>query len=64
MYGNNVPYLITQYGGPRGLNVRISEEEWESMKSILVDNNGWVKDEHRWPHPAALNDGDKPRLEK
>lgn len=48
MYGNNKPYLITQYGElgegtPKEL--RISEEEWESMKNILVDNNGWVKDE-------------------
>ena len=48
MYGNNKPYLITQYGevtpgSPQEL--RISEEEWESLKNILVNNSGWVKDE-------------------
>ena len=37
MYGNNKRYLITQYGGPLRASIsRISEEEWESMKSILV----------------------------
>tara|TARA_Y100000114_G_C11622004_1_gene260121 strand:- start:117 stop:365 length:249 start_codon:yes stop_codon:yes gene_type:complete len=48
MYGNNKPYLITQYGELKEgtpQELRISEEEWESMKNILVDNNGWVKDE-------------------
>ena len=44
MYGNNKPYLITQYGevtpgSPQEL--RISEEEWESLKNILVNNSGY-----------------------